>query len=82
MDLFWIFLAINTTLISKELFDENVVYQDKYVTDGVSDGNFAVASILTIVGGVAIGLAAVSSVFQIAILGIVVPKIWFSAVQF
>ena len=62
-------------MITKELFDENVVYQDKYVTDGVSDGNFAVASILTIVGGVAIGLAAVSSVFQIAILGIVVPKI-------
>ncbi|CAG5083103.1 Oidioi.mRNA.OKI2018_I69.PAR.g10279.t1.cds [Oikopleura dioica] len=69
------FQAINTTLITKELFDENVIYQDKYVTDGVSDGNFAVASILTIVGGVAIGLAAVSSVFQIAILGIVVPKI-------
>ena len=69
------FSATNTTLITAEIVDENVRYEDKTVQDGVSDTNFAVASILSIIAGIVIGLAAVSSVLQIAIFGIVLPKI-------
>jgi len=53
--------------------DENVRYEDKTVEDGVSATNFAIASILSILTGIVIGLAAVSSVFQIAIFGITLP---------
>ncbi|CBY31548.1 unnamed protein product [Oikopleura dioica] len=67
------FTAINTTLITKEIVDENVSYEDKTVEDGVSATNFAIASILSILTGIVIGLAAVSSVFQIAICGITLP---------
>ena len=65
---------MQNSLVDQELMDYNVVYEHKTVIDGHSDGAFAGATIGSMIAGTIIGLVAVSSLFQISILGIQVPR--------
>ena len=67
-------LVAPLSLVDQELISYNVKYEQKTVIDGHSDAAFAGAAVGSIIAGTAIGLVAVSSLFQISILGIQVPR--------
>ena len=69
------FKAVPDTLVDQTILDYNTEYQSKTVIDGHSDGAFAGAALGSIAVGAVLGIVIVSSVFQIAICGVQVPRI-------
>jgi len=68
------FTLVPKSMSTKEYVDYNIVYETKTVVDGHTSGAFAALTMSSIVIGIIIGLASVSSLFQITILGIQVPR--------
>ena len=59
----------------KEYLADNVKFEVKTVIDGHTASGMAGAAIMGIVVGVLLGLVTVSSLFQISIMGVQVPRI-------
>ena len=68
------YTLVPMSMSNKEYIDYNIVYETKTVIDGHTSGAFAALTISSIIIGIVIGLASVSSLFQITILGIQVPR--------
>lgn len=69
------FRIVAKSFNDKEFIDYNVKYEVKTVIDGHDSGSLAGVAIGGIVVGAILGLAIISSLFQIPIAGITVPRL-------